>query len=172
MHALNGGPFALRVRALHDAWRERREVNTLASAHDRDSQLLLLMTLHGWTIEALSDIHAVYGDDSPISVDGPPDARDTNPCFGITLAENRVLAFSLLERNRAQMPYWYLGISRASPGGEESHAGTDRRSGHWNRGRLEELLLTLLGAYERSLGGNTVDSPINTRPASRPSRVS
>jgi hypothetical protein len=128
--------------------------------------------LHAWAVEALLDIQAVYGPDFPVAIDGPPDVHDSSPGFGITLAGSQVLTFSLLERNRAQSPHWYLGVSRASPGGEETHAGTDRRNGHWNRGRLEELLLTLLGGYERSIGVAGPGLPGARRPASRPRRAS
>lgn len=171
-HALSAEPFALRVRALHDAWRERREVNALTSAHDRDSQFRLLLTLHGWALEAIADVRSVYGVDFPLTVDAAPIIEDASPGFVVRLDRSQLLAFSLLERNRAQTAYWYLSVSRSATSGEEASAGTDRRNGHWSRSRLEELLLTLLGGYERAIGaGARTDEPAGQRLAAKSRRA-
>jgi hypothetical protein len=41
-------------------------------AHDRESQLALLRTLHGWAVEAAAEIRAVYGPGLPVEVSRLP----------------------------------------------------------------------------------------------------
>ena len=50
----------------------------------------------------------------------------------------------VLSREQAQRGLGGIG------GGGAIAAGPERRNGQWTRGRLEELLLSVLGAYERA----------------------
>jgi len=145
-------PFADRVRALRDSWLERRQVRALASAHDFDSQYRLLRTLHEWASEGVRDIHGVYGPSLPIRVSPPPRPDRREAAFSVVLGDAHVLSFALSERRRAGGSRWYIAVSigSAGPAGNAVAAGPERRNGQWTRGRLEDLLLTVLGAWERS----------------------
>ena len=145
-------PFAGRVRALRDSWDERRRVARLASTHTFDSQYLLLLTLHEWAREAVGDVREVYGNTFPIDL-GPLPAREQDPpAFSMLVAQAHALTLSLIERRRGVEPSWHVTVS--VEGELQSHqAGPDRRNGHWTRGRLEDVLLSVMGTYERSLGG-------------------
>ena len=164
---MSAEPFALRVRSLHESWRERREVKALASAHDRTSQFRLLLSLHGWAVEALSDVQAVYGPDFPLVIDAPPKELDSLPGFTVQLG-GQALTLSLLQRSRANTRHWYISVafSSSDPAGT-GHIATDRRNGQWNRGRMQELLLTLLGGYERSIGAAGEQAGLSPRPEAR-----
>jgi hypothetical protein len=144
-------PFAARVRALHEAWDERRRVAQLASTHTFDAQMELLRTLYSWTTEAVADVQAVYGDRVSIGVTLPPAAEQRPPSFSVILADRHALTLSLLERNRGMGTTWHISVwlEAESPSTTGSRAGPDRRNGHWTRARLEDVLLSVLGAYER-----------------------
>ena len=64
-----------------------------------------------------------------------------------------MVTFSLAERRRMGGSRWFIAVSvaTAGPGGSAVAAGPERRNGQWTRGRLEEVLLSVLGAYERSV---------------------
>jgi hypothetical protein len=146
-------PFLSRVRALRDAWDERRRIARLSSSHTFDSQVELLLTLHSWAAESVNDVRSVYGDGIPIELTGIPSRDQHPPSFSVILAERHALSLSLHERHRGLEPTWHISVwveadSQASTG---SRAGPDRRNGHWTRGRLEDVLLSVLGAYERGL---------------------
>ncbi len=145
-------PFAARVRTSHESWQERREVKALASAHDRDSQLRLLLALHRWATGAIEDIRSVYGNELPAEISPVPRRDDVSPAFTVSLGGSHVLTLSLLERRRLTVQHWYVSVSysSAATGGEGVMAGPERRNGQWTRGRLEDLLLSILGSYERS----------------------
>ncbi len=145
-------PFATRVRVLRDSWDERRRVARLASTHTFESQYLLLLTLHEWAREAGDDVRDVYGANFPIDV-GPAPAREQDPpAFSVLVAQDHALTLSLIERRRGSEPSWHVTVS--VEGELQTHqAGPDRRNGHWTRGRLEDVMLSVLGAYERGLGG-------------------
>lgn len=157
--------FADRVRALRDNWVERRQVRALASAHDFDSQYRLLCTLHEWAGEGVRDIRGVYGPLLPVRVSpSPPDDR-RNASFSVVLGDAYVLSFALTDRRRSGASRWYIAVSMASagPAGNAVAAGPERRNGQWTRGRLEDLLLTVLGAYERSSGKVDVPGSLDDR---------
>ena len=126
-------PFAQRVQSLRETWLERRMVKALASAHDRESQFQLLATLHQWALQAAADIQRVYGETLIVEVSPAPEA-------------------GLAERRRASGGSWFVDASvmGGGRGGGAIAAGPERRNGQWTRGRLEELLLSVLGAYERA----------------------
>jgi hypothetical protein len=147
-----GEPFALRVESLREAWIERRWMKTFASSHDFGSQYQLLLTLHHWASEAVADIRKVYGETLSVTVSARP-TPDEAPVFRVVVAGNFSVMFSLLERRRTESPHWSFAVAVTSAGraGNVVAAGPERHKGQWTRARLEDLLLSVLGAYERSL---------------------
>ncbi len=153
--------FARRVQTLRDSWIERRQVQSFASSHDFDSQYQLLLTLHRWAFEAIHDVQEIYRESVSIKLSPAPDGRGAHPAFSMALAGTYSVNFSLQERVRAGTSHWSVAacvISNA-PGGIVVPAGPERRNGQWTRGRLEELLLSVLGAYERSRSDRARHSP-------------
>ncbi|MCL6644943.1 MAG: hypothetical protein K6U88_08195 [Dehalococcoidia bacterium] len=152
MPALTLEPFRRRVEQLRDAWEERRALRGIAGAHDRESQLALLRTLHGWAMEAAADIRAVYGPGLAVEV-SRLSADDAAPAaFTVSVARDHTLTFALVERRRVGGVRWHIAVtmSTGGPRGSTVAAGPERRNGQWTRARLEDLLLSLLGAYERA----------------------
>lgn len=144
-------PFVSRVRALRESWDERRKVVRLAATHTFDSQFLLLLTLHEWACEAVADVRDVYGIQFAIDVGPAPERNQDPPSFSVVVAEVHALTLSITERRRGIEPSWHVTVS--VEGELQAHAaGPDRRNGHWTRSRLEDVLLSVLGAYERSIG--------------------
>ncbi len=160
---MNGESFERRVEMLRDSWAERRQMKGLASVHDLESQFSLLKTLHEWSEGAAGDIRRVYGEALPVSVSPAPKKDDSTPAFAVTLGNNYTVTFVLTERRRMGGARWFVSVTVGSggPGGAIVAAGPERRNGQWTRGRLEDILLSVLGAYERSLaeGGKPAASP-------------
>ena len=146
--------FLSRVADLRDSWSERRALSRFAGAHDFDSQFRLLLALHGWASQAAADVASVYVDGMPLSVSPWPERADLPPAFSVSVAGQHAATFSLGERPRLGGSRWHISVLLIAGrrDGAVSHAGPERRNGGWTRGRIEDLLLSLLGAYERSLG--------------------
>jgi hypothetical protein len=160
--ALTLEPFRRRVEQLRDTWAERRTLRGLAGAHDRASQAALLQTLHGWATAAAAEIRAVYGGGLPVHVSALPAGDESATAFTVSIARDYTLTFALVERRRMGGARWHIAVtmSTAGPRGASVAAGPERRSGQWTRARLEELLLSVLGAYERARSeGGTPGSP-------------
>ena len=149
---MSGESFSQRVQNLHDSWDERRQIKGIASAHDFDSQFRLLAMLHGWASDAVEEIRQVYGESIHVSLAAPPARDPDGPAFSAFLGEAFTLSFALSERRRMGGSRWFISVSVGSSGAGEGvvAAGPARRNGQWSRARLEELLLSVLGAYERS----------------------
>ncbi len=149
--------FVNRVQALRDSWVERREVESIAGAHDFASQFQLLQTLHRWAEHAVVEIRSVYGDGIPVSVTPCPEAspfdRPDEAGFSVVVGQHYGVTFSLHRRQRANAPSWMIAATVAAhgSGGSAVAAGPERRNGRWTRTRVEDLLLSVLGAHERSL---------------------
>jgi hypothetical protein len=143
--------FQRRVALLRDSWAERRELKGLATVHDFDSQFRLLRTLHGWAEAAARDVAEVYGPELSVTL-SPAPQRGANPAFTITVADQFTVTFLLGERRRTAASTWFITVMVGSgaPGGPIVAAGPERRTGQWTRTRLEDIVLSVLGAYERS----------------------
>lgn len=152
---MNRESFFQRVQALRESWAERRQVRALASSHDFDSQFQLLQLLHAWSHDAGSDVREVYGDELDVELGPEPRYDDRNPGFTLSLAPGYSATLVLVERQRTGAAHWFVSVTMnsAGPGGAAVSAGPQRRTGQWTRGQLEDLVLSLLGAYERSLSG-------------------
>lgn len=153
--ALTFEPFRRRVEQLRTAWAERRALRGIAGAHDRASQPELLRTLHAWASEAAAEIRAVYGPSLAVQV-SPLPAGDEATAFTVNLARDYTLAFALVERSRTPAERWHIAVTMTTggPRGASVAAGPERRNGQWTRARVEDLLLSLLGAYERDRSGD------------------
>lgn len=149
---MSGEPFGKRVHNLRNAWSERREIKEIAGAHDFESQFRLLATLHSWAFEAVREIRMVYGDSVHIALSPAPAPEPYGRTFSVAVANQFTLTFSLVEYRRLGGVRWSVSVSLGSRGvgGGMAAAGPERRNGHWTRGRLEDLLLTVLGAWERA----------------------
>ena len=168
---MGGESFQRRVELLRDSWAERRQLGGVASVHDYDSQFRLLLALHAWSLDAASTIEAVYGTALSLRVSPAPLNGGANPAFTVTIGENHTVSFLLTERRRVGGPRWYVSVmvGEGGPGGSVVVAGPERRNGQWTRGRLEDILLSVLGAWERSAaeGGKpgSLSSGLRTRRA-------
>ncbi len=146
-------PFAHRVKELRDSWDERRLVRSFATAHDHDSQLHLLETLHRWASESCDDIARVYGEGVAAWVDpiGSEAARGA-ASFHAKVAGYTVVF--LLASHDGNASRWSVTATVLPDGAQgAAMAGPERRHGHWTRGRIEDLFLGLLSAHERSAAG-------------------
>ena len=161
-------PFANRVQLLRDSWLERRQVGRLAANHDVDSQFRLLLTLHEWAEDAVGAAVSVYRG-GPLIVVSPRPHQGETAAFSVTVGDRHSVTFALTERRRMSGARWHVSVSVAAqgPGGAVTQAGPERRNGQWSRARLEDVLLSLLGAYERSVEGGEPGPdarPVDDRP--------
>ena len=143
---MDGTPFEARVRSLHEGWVERRESGFLARAHDFESQSRVLANIHRWAGECIEDVRQVYGESLPIAID----PLGGSAPFAVSVGAGRRAAFELVDRGSEERPSWQV-VARVATGGEAGEAPEERRVRHWRRGQVEEILLSLLSAYERSL---------------------
>lgn len=153
-------PFARRVRNLRDSWVERRQVQSFAGSHDFDSQYQLLITLYRWASDAIDDIRTIYGESIAVDLSPAPVRDDIPPAFNVAVAGTHSANFALVERMHAGSGHWSVVASVISntPRGLIVPAGPERRNGQWTRTRLEELLLSVLGAYERARADHDTQS--------------
>ncbi len=141
---MDGTPFEARVRSLHEGWVERRESGFLSRSHDFDSQRRVLANIHRWAGECIEDIRHVYGEAFPIAIEPLGDSAP----FGITVGAVQRAAFELVDRGGGERSSWQVVARVATGAGEPPE---ERRVRHWRRSQVEEILLSLLSAYERSL---------------------
>jgi hypothetical protein len=145
--------FQRRVEVLRDSWAERRHLKELAGSHEYEPQFRLLQSLHGLTASAVADIRAVYGAQIDVSLSALPQRDAGSRAFSITVDGQYTVTFHLAERRRMGVERWsvYVTVSSGGPGGVITTAGPERRAGQWTRLRVEDILLSVLGAYERGL---------------------
>lgn len=127
-------------------------MQAFASSHDFDSQYQLLLTLHRWAVEGIRDVEEIYGEAVEVDLSPAPDRTGPAPAFSVAVAGTYSVNFALLERTHGGSSHWAVVASVISnaPRGLVVPAGPERRNGQWTRTRLEELLLSVLGAYERA----------------------
>ncbi|MGH2610791.1 MAG: hypothetical protein ACRDHF_17055, partial [Tepidiformaceae bacterium] len=159
--------FRERVESLRDAWSERREVRPLAAAKDFDSQCRLLAILHGWAAGAAADIAAIYGEDLPVRIDDGPSGDP--PGFGMFFDREMTLRFAVTESRRGAIGAWTISALWATAPGPGVPVEPRRRNGQWSRARLEEVLLSALGQFERSRSTESAEPRLRlSRIARRP----
>lgn len=150
---MGGETFAQRVQNLKGSWSERRETRGIAGARDFESRFRMLVAIHGWAEEAVREIQRTYGDEVSASVSPVPTRDQHGMAFSVFLANAFSLTFALADRPKLGQSQWFISVTTGSPGGEGSAAvalGVGQRDGNWSRSRLEDLLLSVLGAWERS----------------------
>ena len=143
---MDGTPFEARVRSLHEGWLERRESWLLARAHDLKSQQRVLANIHLWASECIEDVRHVYGEALPIGISDV----DERGRFSINVGAGPHATFELVDRGSGDRPAWQV-VARVAAAGEAGEAPEERRVRHWRRSQVEEILLSLLSAHERSL---------------------
>lgn len=114
-----------------------------------ETQFNHLLELHQWAREAVEDIRDVYGKRFPITL-GPPPTRDQEPpAFLVLLAEMQTLIVAMTEHQQGGESVFSVAMSmhgNVLP----LAAGTSSRPGHWTRSQFEDVLLSMLGTFERS----------------------
>ena len=145
--------FQRRVEILRESWAERRYLKGLGNSHEYDPQFRLLESLHHLAESAVADIRMVYANEIDVTLGPPPQSNADSPAFSITVGGQYTVAFHLVERRRTGLAHWFISvtISAGGPGGAITAAGPERRNGQWTRLRVEDTLLSVLGAYERGL---------------------
>lgn len=127
-------------------------MQSFASSHDFDSQYQLLITLHRWAGDAIREVEDIYGESIGVELSPVPDRTATAAAFNVAVAGTYSVNFALQERTHSGSGHWSVVacvISNA-PRGLVVPAGPERRNGQWTRARVEELMLSVLGAYERA----------------------
>lgn len=144
--------FRRRVAQLRDSWEERRALKGFAGASDFNSQYTLLTTIYRWVEEAVADIRDVYGDTLAVNLGPEPNPGGPPPAFALTLGDATTLTFAMVERTRSDSPRWAIAVTigTGGPAGAVVAAGPERRSAQWTRARVEDILLSVLGAHERA----------------------
>ena len=143
---MEGTPFEARVRSLREKWVERRETGTLSRSHDLESQLRVFENVHRWASECLGDIDIVYGEALNTAID-PLAGSGASRRFAVAVGGDERATFELVDRGTAERPAW-LGVVRVAAGGRPREG--ERRIRFWRRPQVEEIVRSLLGAYERA----------------------
>jgi hypothetical protein len=149
-----GEPFTYRLRQLRDTWSERRQTRSFAATNDFLSRFELLLCLYDWSTQAIAEVSSVYSGEIHVGVSPRPEKDDPNPAFNISVAEQYLITFAVTPRSRGRDETWQVVVSIFSNGPHGTTAvpaGPERRTGQWTRGRLEDVLLSVLSAWERSV---------------------
>jgi hypothetical protein len=123
----------------------------VAQSHDFQSQLELLEALYNWAAQCVQEINAVYY--PALSANLSPRPQASSPAFSVIVGDSQTITFALAERPISGSAHWFVSarVAAAARGQAASQVGPSRRDGQWTRGRLEDVLLSVLGAYERGL---------------------
>ncbi len=141
-----GSRFRNRVEELRAAWKERRELEELAGSSEA-GQRALLHELYRWATEAADDIAAAYGGELEVAVTAAEGAGGLS-AFTVTIDGGYRLTLALEGRGKGR---WTIAAALTlGPSEAPVAAGPSRGGARWTRRRLEELLLSLLTAYERT----------------------
>ena len=144
--------FAPRIAELHNAWEERRALKSLTTRHDFEAQSLLLRTIYSWAGQARATIAEVY--DGSVQVTLVPESGDLlGRRLAMSFAGTHTLAVSLVERIEGHHQQWRLVAAfttHSRTPGVPPH--TSSRTPVWTRRAFEDLVLTVLDAYERDSG--------------------
>ncbi len=140
--------FAVRLRTIHESWTARRTIVRIGNLRTFENQFMHLLELHQWAQEAVDDIRAVYGKRFPITLGPAPSQDQEPPAFIVLLAEMQTLIVALTEQEQGGEPVYSVAMSmhgNVLP----LATGTYGRPGHWTRAQLEDILLSMLGTFER-----------------------
>ncbi len=153
---MTGDSFASRVRGLRREWTERRQVRRLSLDHNFESQYRLFQTLHLWARQAAVEIQREYSGRLSVKVSPLPAVSERERSFSVVIDDAYSLTFRLEQRG-GQSP-WRIVATMSTSDSVEA-VSPRRAAAHWTRSRVEELLLALLGAYERALSEDPSDVP-------------
>lgn len=143
-------PFRYRVEALREAWRDRRDAARLSARRDQPAQEQLLRLLHEWVAASLVDVRAVYGPSLPAFLDPESaEAAAAAGAFTVTIGPGAA-AFALRQQRREGAHAWRIA-STITVAGQPLSAARGARARRWTRAKVDDIILTLLAAYERSL---------------------
>lgn len=143
-------PFRFRVEALREAWRDRREAAHLSARRDRPAQEQLLRLLHEWARASVGEIRDVYGEELPTGVEpATPDDLRVAGAFIVTIGQGT--ATFALRQQRGQAGQAWRIVSTVEVAGHPATKSPGTRARRWTRGKLDDILLALLSAHERSL---------------------
>lgn len=143
-----GDSFPARVQALRDTWRTRRRMKHLSNQRDLASRFELLQVLHEWTERSIEAIRQVYGNSLAIELTPPPDLAARRLSFTAAFEDAYRVSFELQPRDESGQ-HWDLAVRLTTPDAVTA-AGQARGAGQWTPGRVEDLLLSLLAAFERA----------------------
>lgn len=158
--------FQRRVEVLRESWAERRYLKDVASSQEYEPQFQLLESLHRLAESAVAEIRSVYAEDIDVTLGPMPDRGNSSPAFSVTIGGSYTVTFLLDERRRTPLARWFVSatISSGGPGGAVTAAGPARRDGQWTRLRVEDIFLSVLGAYERGLSESSTRNRRNGAP--------
>ncbi len=142
--------FVDRVQGVHDSWDEVRQVASLATGSDRESQFEAFRMLYRWCAAAAADLVGVYGDTLAVALTELPAADCPGLAFGLSMGDGHGLVASL-EPVRGDASRWHIVVTLTAPGVANHVSVRPARNGpRWPRHHPEEVLLSLLASVERS----------------------
>lgn len=148
---MTAGTFEDRVLQVHATWADRREVRDTSGSFF-DTQYRLLQKLYDWTSEAVETIQSVYGEQAVTALSPRPDADSRILSFEVRIGSTQTLSIALSETGRGGKSQWRIkAMVRLENGRPSMAVGPARRTTVWTKRELENLLLSLLTAYERQL---------------------
>ncbi len=142
--------FAERVRDLRDDWSDMRDMAAMLQHDDRPSQFRALLKVYDWCVDAVADIRRAYGSAAVAGISPPPEESGAEPGFEVSV--NTAHRFGAwLTRVRGSQDRWHIHVALMFP---ESQTWLPAARGHqvnyWTRRRIDDILLSLLSAFERS----------------------
>jgi hypothetical protein len=141
-------PFLVKVQEIHDSWAETRQTIDARRDRGRHGQATMLGYVFNWTAEAALDLARVYGD--LIELTPEPDLAAAEPGFVLHVGPVHTMHVDLVPHPRSPSE-WLVRIRLSYP---DEHSWVTvhwgRRHDNWTRERLEEVILSLLSAFERS----------------------
>jgi hypothetical protein len=148
-------PFSEKLRAIHDSWAEARDTREIRRLRTAAAQAEMLALIHAWCVRLAAQMEEIYGSLVRLSALNPYGSEDMG--FDLAIGDDHQMAVSLQPGKAStsgSAPTWEVQIRLRYP--EEPAwvvATWGRRNQNWTRQRIEEVLLSLLSAFERSRSG-------------------
>lgn len=136
--------FRQRLSQLAESWEERRVSVTLGRRRVQPAQLELLGLIHGWAREALRDVVSVYG--STVKAALSPLESGGGQTFRVEVGESHA-TFEVMLDGGHKDSWRTTAVVRLS--GEPAEKAHSHRPREWSRRRVEEIVLQMVGAFER-----------------------
>ena len=97
----------------------------------------------------VEDIRDVYGKRFPIALGPSPERDQDPPAFLVLIAEVQTLIVALTEQRYGGESVYSVAMSMHGNVLPQV-TGPSGKPGHWTRLQLEDVLLSMLGTFERS----------------------